>query len=90
VALHFNGIVYYPDERGGLQMVLVPWSQSIDWRMPVSVWQETVAHYYPNTGWAALDASTLIELERERVGRGLPTYDACVRALMSETRDARS
>ncbi len=26
LALHFNGMVYYPNEQGGLQMVLVPWS----------------------------------------------------------------
>ena len=29
LALHFNGMVYYPDEQGGLQMVLVPWSRSM-------------------------------------------------------------
>ena len=53
LALHFNGVVYYRDERGGLQMVLVPWSKSIDFRMPVSVWRETVDHYYPGTAWLA-------------------------------------
>jgi hypothetical protein len=25
--MHFNGTIYYKDERGGLQMVLVPWSE---------------------------------------------------------------
>jgi hypothetical protein len=84
LALHFNGMVYYPDENGGLRMVLVPWSQSIDFRMPVSVWRETVAHYYPNSGWAAFGEHTLQQLERERVARGLPTYDACVSELLSE------
>jgi hypothetical protein len=88
LALHFNGMVYYPDERGGLQMVLVPWSQSIDFRMPVSVWRETVEHYYPSAGWAALNADTLAALEHERVARGLPTYDSCVRRLLSEAGDA--
>ena len=51
LALHFNGTIYYPGDDGGLQMVLVPWSKSIDFRMPVSVWRETIEHYYPNTGW---------------------------------------
>jgi len=32
-------------------MVLVPWSKSSDFRMPVTVWRETIEHYYPNTGW---------------------------------------
>ena len=39
LALHFNGIVYYPDDEGGLQMVLIPWSRSVGFRMPVSVWK---------------------------------------------------
>jgi hypothetical protein len=87
LALHFNGMVYYPNERGGLQMVLVPWSCSVDYRMPVAVWRETIEHYYPNTGWVALRSQTLHTLERERVTRGLPTYDACVQRLLDEARD---
>ncbi len=87
LALHFNGVVYYPDERGGLQVVLVPWSCSVDYRLPVAVWQETVEHYYPNTGWVALRSQTLHALERERVARGLPTYDACLQSLLGEARD---
>ena len=56
LALHFNGMVYYPGDDGGLQMVLVPWTSSIDFRMPVSVWRETIEHYYPEhrLGRAAL------------------------------------
>ena len=88
MALHFNGMVYYPNEQGGLQMVLVPWSRTVDYRMPVSVWRETIEHFYPNTGWVALRSETLLSLERERVARGLPTYDACVQWLLGEARDA--
>jgi hypothetical protein len=88
LALHFNGMVYYPNEQGGLQMVLVPWSCSVDYRMPVAVWRETIEHYYPNTGWVALRSQTLHALERERVARGLPTYDACLQHLLGEAGDA--
>ncbi|MGH2892728.1 MAG: DUF6084 family protein, partial [Solirubrobacteraceae bacterium] len=49
LALHFNGMVYYPAQDGGLQIVLLPWSNSIGFRMPVRVWQETIEHYYPGT-----------------------------------------
>jgi hypothetical protein len=88
MALHFNGIVYYENEQGGLQMVLVPWSSSIDFRMPIAVWRETIEHYYPNTGWVALRSRTLDALERERVRRGLPTYDAVVDLLLGGAADA--
>jgi hypothetical protein len=86
LALHFNGTIYYPADDGGLQMVLVPWTKSIDFRLPVSVWSETVEHYYPNTGWAALRTETLEALQRCKLDRGLATLDATVSALIDEGR----
>jgi hypothetical protein len=82
LALHFNGMIYYPGDDGGLQMVLIPWSKSIDFRMPVSVWQETIAHYYPGTAWIAVRAQTFEALQREKLKRGLATLDACVNSLL--------
>jgi Family of unknown function (DUF6084) len=88
LALHFNGMIYYPAEDGGLQMVLVPWTKSIEFRMPVSVWEETIEHYYPNTGWVALRSETLEALQREKLTRGLATIDACVEQMLGEARRA--
>ena len=84
LALHFNGIVYYRGDDGGLQMVLVPWANSIDFRMPVAVWRETIEHYYPNTAWVALRSQTVEALQRAKLARGLATVDACVEALLQE------
>jgi hypothetical protein len=84
LALHFNGTIYYPGDDGGLQMVLVPWNKSIDFRMPVSVWREAIEHYYPNTSWVALRSQTLEALQRAKLDRGLATLDACVEALLEE------
>jgi hypothetical protein len=86
LALHFNGTIYYPGEDGGLQMVLVPWTKSIDFRMPVSVWEQTISHYYPNTGWLALRSETIEALQRAKLDRGLATLDACVETLLQEAR----
>jgi hypothetical protein len=84
LALHFNGTIYYRGDDGGLQMVLVPWNTSIDFRMPVSVWRGTIENYYPNTAWVALRSETLDELRRAKVNRGLATLDACVAALLED------
>ena len=59
-------------------MVLVPWNTSIDFRLPVSVWRETIEHYYPNTGWVALALETLRALQEVKRRRGLTTLDATV------------
>jgi hypothetical protein len=83
LALHFNGMIYYPGEDGALQMVLIPWSKSIDFRMPVSVWQETITHYYPGTSWIAVRSQTFEALQKEKLERGLATLDACVSALLN-------
>lgn len=93
LALHFNGMIYYPREDGGLQMVLIPWNKSIDFRMPVSIWSETIEHYYPNTAWLALRSQTLEALQREKLNRGIATLDDTVNQLLGEARtlaDART
>jgi hypothetical protein len=87
LALHFNGMIYYPAADGGLQMVLIPWSKSIDFRMPVSVWRETIAHYYPGTAWIAVRAQTFDALQKAKLDRGLATLDACIADLLEDGRD---
>jgi hypothetical protein len=84
LAMHFNGMIYYRDERGGLQMVLVPWTKSIDFRMPVSVWRETIEHYYPNTAWVAVREQTFEKLQQAKRELGKPTIDDCLTALLAE------
>jgi hypothetical protein len=84
LALHFNGTIYYRDDDGALQMVLVPWDKSIDFRMPVSVWRETIEQFYPGMGWAALHSDTLAALQRAKLDRGLSTLDSTVSALLRE------
>jgi Family of unknown function (DUF6084) len=82
LALHFNGTIYYHDADRGLQMVLVPWTKSIDFRMPVSVWRETVEYYYPNTAWMAVRTPTLATLQARKRALGLATLDETVEALL--------
>ncbi len=89
LALHFNGTIYYRNERGELQMVLVPWTKSIDFRMPVAVWRETIEHYYPNTAWLGVRSQTLEALQREKLARGMATLDACLAQMLDQAQTAR-
>ncbi len=86
LAFNFNGTVYYRGDDGRLQMSLVPWSCSAEFRFPVEIWQELIARHYPGTGWIALRTDTLDALGREKARRGLPTMDACVAALLEDAR----
>jgi hypothetical protein len=85
LALHFNGTVYYRHPARGLQLVLVPWTQSIGYRMPVSVWHETIDHYYPGTAWLAVRSETLAALQERKRADGLPTLDAALAALLDRS-----
>jgi Family of unknown function (DUF6084) len=84
LAFNFNGTVHYRADDGRLQLSLVPWSCSAEFRLPVSTWRDLIEHYYPRTGWIALRGSTLEALQREKAKRALPTLDACVAELLDE------
>jgi hypothetical protein len=82
LALHFNGMIYYPGPDGALQMGLVPWSKSISFRMPVSVWHDMIEHHYPGRAWLAVRTDTLDALQRHKVRHGIATLDACIAGLI--------
>lgn len=82
LALHFNGTVYYRGEDGGLQMVPIPWSTSVDFRLPVAVWREAIEHYYPGTAWLPLRSETLEALQAAKLARGLATLDETIASLL--------
>jgi len=82
LAFNFNGTVHYRGDDGRLQMSLIPWSCSAEFRLPVAAWRELIEHYYPRTGWISLQEATLRALQREKARRALPTLDACVAELL--------
>ena len=66
LAFNFNGTVHYRGDDGRLQMSLIPWSCSAEFRLPVATWRDLIDHYYPSTGWIALREETLRALQREK------------------------
>jgi hypothetical protein len=84
LSFHLNGSVYYPDDDGRLQIVQVPWDTVAEFELDVRVWKAMIDAYYPNRGWVPLERETLEALRRERVRRGLPTFDATLAELLEE------
>ena len=82
LSFHFNGTVLYSGADDRLQVVLVPWSCSSRWRMPVDVWKRTIAAHYPGGGWIRLQRETLDALSRRKAERGLHSFDDTVRELL--------
>jgi hypothetical protein len=84
LGFNFNGTIHYQAPDGRLQIALVPWSATTEFRLPIAIWRELIERYYPATAWVALRADTVEALQREKGRRGLPTVDACVAELLGE------
>jgi uncharacterized protein DUF6084 len=84
LSFHFNGTVLYRGPEDRLQVVLVPWSSTSRWRMPVDVWRRTIAAHFPGGGFVRLQHETLDALARRKAERGLHTFDDVVRELLED------
>ena len=59
LAFNFNGTIHYRGDDGRLQMALVPWSCTVEYRFDAGVWRQAMDDYYPNARWIALHQNTL-------------------------------
>ena len=91
LTFHFNGNVFYwsgsagdPSAERRLSVVPVSWTNSAQYRMPVSAWRAMMAEHYPGGGWIRLADDTLEALNRRRAARGLPSFDACIEELLED------
>ncbi len=82
LSFHFNGNVFYRGPAGQLQVIPVSWSNSAQFRMPVSAWRAMIAEHYPGLAWIRLSEDTLEALNQRRARRGLPSFDACIEELL--------
>ena len=83
---HFSGRILYRGDDGRLQVVLVPWSCSAAFRLPVATWREMIARHYPDGGWMRLQTDTLAAAPPARPSAGCRRFDATVAELLRMTR----
>lgn len=85
LTLLFSGTVFTKGANGfGVQQV--PWDCEAGYQLPVSVWQEMIASYFPNTGWIRLDHEMVSSLADFKARHGLTSWDETVQTLLA-TRD---
>jgi hypothetical protein len=89
LTLLFSGTVFTRGETGfGVEQI--PWSCEAHHAMPVAVWRQMIASYFPNTGWLRLDADTLTALADYRSRHGLTSWDETMQKLMASAGEATS
>ena len=88
LALLFSGTVFTKGANGfGVEQV--PWDCEASYALPVTVWQQMIESYFPNTGWIRLDHDVLDSLADFRSRHGLTTWEETLQTLLA-ARDGAS
>ncbi len=89
VCLQFSGTVFYASADGGLQVAPIPWDKEARFKLPVTLWREMMASYYPNSAWLCLHKDTFDLLYRYKVRHGIPTWEEVLESVIPhEDREA--
>jgi len=90
LTLLFSGSVFFAGEGGGLQVSRVSWSQEAGYRLPVALWKDVMARYYPNSAWLNLRKDVFDRLAAYKRRRGIPTWEQAVESLLLGAEELRS
>lgn len=80
----FSGSVFYRGPGGALRTVRLPWDREASFDMPASLWHAVMERYFPNSAWLRVRRDVFDRLIAYRSGRGLPTWEATLEALLPE------
>jgi hypothetical protein len=83
----FSGTVFYTGADGRLQVDRIAWDKEASFKLPVSVWRQTMDRYFPGAGWLRLQRGTFDRLSAYKARNALLTWEAAVDALLSEADD---
>ncbi|MDQ3740529.1 MAG: DUF6084 family protein [Actinomycetota bacterium] len=79
--LLFSGSVFYASDGGMLQIERLSWDHEAEYRLPVSVWRETMDRHFPGAAWLRLQRETFERLAAYRARNALSWDDAVERLL---------
>jgi len=82
VCLQFSGTVFYANAEGGLQVAPISWDKEARFRLPVKVWREMMATYYPNSAWLCLHRDAFDRLYQYKVRHGIPTWEEVLESIL--------
>ena len=78
----FSGTVFYEAADGTLQVSQISWDKEAKYQLPVSVWQEMMNFYYPNSAWLSLRRDVFDRLNQYKMQRGIPTWEQALERLL--------
>jgi len=79
--LLLSGTVF--DETGGaLRMTQLPWTAETRCRMPIAVWREMMAHFYPDSAWLRVPHALFDRLGAYKRAHHLATWELALARLL--------
>ncbi len=88
--LLFSGSVFRRDADGALSMELIPWQKEARYRLPVEVWRNMMAIYYPNHNWLCVSRDVFEALYEYKRRQGYTGFDETLLSLLPATRKRAS
>jgi hypothetical protein len=79
---NFTGTIFYRGDGGKMQIAQVPWDCGAEFRMPIEVWKEMVANYYPYSNWVSMHRDTFDRLAALKAEQGLHSFDDTITNLL--------
>jgi Family of unknown function (DUF6084) len=79
----FSGTIFTKGTTG-FAAEPVAWDRESTFKLPVSVWQEVMDLYFPNSGWIRIQRDTLDSLQKFKSRRALPTWDMAFEQLLKQ------
>jgi hypothetical protein len=78
----FSGSCFYAGANGGLAVAPIPWSKETRFRLPIGLWRETMACYYPNSAWLQIRQDVFDRLNQYKMQAGMATWEEALESLL--------
>jgi len=82
ICMQFSGTVFYAAAEGGLQVAPISWNKEARFKLPVRIWREMMAAYYPNSAWLCLQRDAFDRLYQYKVLHGIPTWEEVLERIL--------
>jgi hypothetical protein len=80
----FSGSVFYAGAGGALQTARLSWNHEAGYRLPVSVWKQTLERYFRGTAWLRLRKDSFDRLAAYKSRHALATWEDALARLLGD------
>lgn len=89
IVVQLSGTVFVRGENASVAVERVPWTCEARYRLPVTVWRETMDAYFPNSMWIRIDHDAFDRLYRCKRDGGFATWEAAIEHVCERAESVR-